>query len=87
MKMQSAHERPSALAAAQACLVPAARERVFGLATARLTAESFLRRRRGASPPQVCAEYDVVSPCMGTGSDFPLPDGCTRPWLSAGAAR
>lgn len=30
----------------------------------------------------VAAEYDVIAPCMGTGSPFPLPPGCARPWLA-----
>lgn len=37
--------------------------------------------------PQVCEEYAVVAPCMGTGragSPFPLPEGCSRPWQAAG---
>lgn len=46
-----------------------------------------------ASPPatvetqtQVCDEYDIISPCMGTDPNFGLPEGCSRPWLSAKAA-
>ena len=30
---------------------------------------------------KVKAEFDVIAGCMGTGSDFPLPAGCSRPWL------
>jgi glycerol-3-phosphate O-acyltransferase len=29
----------------------------------------------------VAAEFAVISGCMGTGGDFPLPPGCSRPWL------
>jgi glycerol-3-phosphate O-acyltransferase len=26
-------------------------------------------------------EFEVIAGCMGTGGDFPLPPGCSRPWL------
>ena len=29
----------------------------------------------------VVNEYKVISGCMGTGSDYPLPPNCARPWL------
>ena len=34
----------------------------------------------------VTAEYAAIGGCMGTGSDFPLPAGGSRPWLAEGGA-
>ena len=33
----------------------------------------------------VCAEYDLVQGCTGTGAPFPLPPDSARPWLGANA--